>query len=125
MKLGMKKYLTLGTIATVLVAFSGVASAQGINSVTTTLLGQMPGITDVLSAIAYIAGVGFGIKAALKLKEYNESKGQVPLSAPITLAVVAALLLALPTFLATSKEAVFGTGTQGTNVNGGTLRTVR
>jgi len=124
MKLTKKLFSTVGVGSLLLVASTG-AMAQGINTVTNNVMGQMPGITDVLSAVAYIAGIGFGIKAALKLREHNETKGQVPISTPITLGVVAALLLALPTFLSTGKEAVFGTGSTGTNVQGGTLRTVR
>lgn len=101
------------------------ALAQGLDTITGTVKKQMPGVADVLSAAAYVGGVGFGIKAALKLKENNESKGQVPLSQPITMAIVAALMLALPTFLATGKEAVFGAGATGTTLDGSTIRTIR
>jgi len=125
MKLNKNILGAIGIGSLLLVASSG-AMAQGLNDVTGTLMGQMPGITDVLSAVAYIAGIGFGIKAALKFKEHNETKGQqVPLSAPITLAAVAAMLIALPTFLTTGTEAVFGVGAEGTGIEaGGALRNI-
>ncbi len=100
------------------------ALAQGLNTITGTVKSQIPGVAEVLSAIAYVAGVGFGIKAVLKLKEHNESKGQVPLSQPITMAIVAGLLLALPTFLQTAKQGVFGTGSKGTTLDGGNIRSI-
>lgn len=125
----MKKAIlkTLGYVAATAAIFfvaTDVALAQDLNAVTSNVKNQMPGVADVLSAIAYIAGIGFGIKAALKLKEHNESKGQVPISAPITMAIVAALLLALPSLLSTAKGTVFGTGSTGTTLDGGTLRQI-
>lgn len=112
----------LGFIA--LGMFAGVASAQGLNTVTTTLSDQMSGIVNVISAVSYIVGIALGIKAALKMKEHNETKGQVPLSTPIVLAVVAAILLALPTFLKTGKEALFGSGSTGTDLQGSALQRI-
>ena len=113
------------TVGLIFIAMEPAMAQVGLNKITTNVKDQMPGIADVLSAVAYVAGVGFGIKSALKLKEHNESKGQVPLSQPITLAIVAALLLALPALLSTGKEAVFGAGSTGTTLDGTTIRTIR
>lgn len=99
--------------------------AQGLNTVTNNVKSQLPGVNDVISGVAYIAGIGFGVKAALSFKEHNESKGQVPISKPITLAVVAALLIALPQFLTTSKESVFGGGATSNTLDGTSTRTIR
>ncbi len=98
--------------------------AQGLNQVTGVVKSQLPGVAEVLSALAYVSGIGFGIKAVLKIKEHNESKGQVPLSQPITLAIVAGLLLALPSFLETAKSGVFGTGSKGTTLDGANIRSI-
>lgn len=108
------------TLATVEPAMAQV----GLDKVTKNVTRQMPGIADVLSAVAYIAGIGFGIKAALKLKEHNETKGQVPLSQPMTLGIVAALLLALPSFLTVAKQGVFGAGSKGSSLDSGSMRTI-
>lgn len=113
------------TTAALMVVAMEPAMAEDLKGVTGRITGQMPGIAEVLSAVAYIGGVGFGIKAALKLKEHNESKGQVPLSQPITLGIVAALLLALPSFLTTGKETVFGAGATGTTLDGSTIKSLR
>ena len=85
----------------------------------------MGGVADLLSAVSYIGGVGFGIKAALKLKEHNESKGQTPLSQPITMGIVAALLIALPTFLKTATDTLFGGSSQKTTADGGQMRSIQ
>lgn len=101
------------------------AQAQDLAGVTSRLKTQIPGIADILSIVAYIAGIGFGIRGALKLKEYNESKGQqVPLSQPIVAFVVAGILLALPTMLSNSTSTIFGSGSQKTTLDGSGLRTI-
>lgn len=59
-----------------------------------------------------------------KFKEHNETKGQVPLSQPIALAIVAGLLIALPTFLSVAKGGVFGSGSQANTLSGQATRTI-
>lgn len=115
--------LGLGVALTALAVDPAMAQT-GLNKVTTELRGQMGGVADLLSAVSYIGGVGFGIKAALKLKEHNESKGQTPLSQPITMGIVAALLIALPTFLKTATETLFGGSSQKTTADGGQMRSI-
>ena len=116
--------LGLGVALTALAVDPAMAQT-GLNKVTTELRGQMGGVADLLSAVSYIGGVGFGIKAALKLKEHNESKGQTPLSQPITMGIVAALLIALPTFLKTATETLFGGSSQKTTADGGQMRSIQ
>ncbi len=116
--------LGLGVALTALAVDPAMAQT-GLNKVTGELKGQMGGVADLLSAVSYIGGVGFGIKAALKLKEHNESKGQTPLSQPITMGIVAALLIALPTFLKTATETLFGGSSQKTTADGGQMRSIQ
>lgn len=127
----MKKILNSGLIKKVIYGIglsfiANTAFAQGLNVVTGSLNGQLPGVVDTMSAISYIAGVGFGIKCALKLKAHNESKGQIPISEPITLFVVAAILIALPSMLSIATETIFGAGNTHTGLAGsGSLRQIR
>lgn len=62
------------------------------------------GMANFLSGTCYIGGVAFGIKSALKLKEHHDTEGKTPLSISITLALVSALLLSLPAFIATARN---------------------
>lgn len=61
-------------------------------------------IITILSSICYISGTGYGLQAALKMKVYNENPKKIRLSVPITFAIVAGLLIALPTFLSTGQS---------------------
>ena len=109
---------------TVLAVDPAMAQNSGLNRVTGSVKEQLPGVADVLQVISYILGVAFGIKAALKLKESNESKGQVPISQPITLAVIAGALLALPSLLKVAAETIFGNSTTTINADGGNFRSL-
>ena len=124
MKNIIKNILYLGVLsALVLVAIDPAMAGEGLTKITDAVKDQLPEVVDVLAIVAYIAGVGFGIKAALKLKESNETKGQVPLSQPITLVIVAGVLLALPTMLKVATESVFGSNKK-TEMTGTGLRTI-
>lgn len=81
-------------------------------------------ITDLISTISYIAGIGFLFKAILKFKEHNESKGQVPLSNAIVLFIVAGCLLGLPYMVSVSKSTTVGAGATGAGVLTSSLRVV-
>lgn len=126
MRKNLVKYLALGVAGLGFFAVDPAMAAVtgGLNTLSGNVTGQMPAVASLLSSIAYIAGIGFGIKAILKFKEHNESKGQVPLSQPIVMAVVAGLLLALPSFLTVAKEAAGGSSTQQTTISGGGLSTL-
>ncbi len=78
---------------------SASAFSQTVADVVNGMIPQVNGIEGVLSIICYISGVGLGIKGLIKLKEVNESRGQLKLITPVLLLAAAGLLLALPTLL--------------------------
>lgn len=119
-----RSFLTIGgTLVFVgLMLFALSANAQGVPSnmtvgdVAVAIKGQLPGVLNVMEAIAYIGGLGLGFKGILKLKENNESKGQVKLATPILMIIASVILLALPTAINTG---VIGLGLNtGTNPQG-------
>ena len=127
MKNIIKNIAYLGVLsALVLVAIDPAmaAAGEGLTKITGAVKEQLPEVVDVLAIVAYIAGVGFGIKAALKLKESNETKGQVPLSQPITLVIVSGVLLALPTMLKVATESVFGSTNTRVTAKGENLKSI-
>lgn len=78
---------------------------------------------DLISGISYLAGCFFGVKAALQLKEHNDSPGQTKLSKPVMTLVVSGLLMSFPqfvnmvqaTFAMTQGGAVFDQSSGGSN----------
>jgi uncharacterized membrane protein (UPF0136 family) len=103
MKLIKKKIIPFSLI--ILGGLIQVAYAQEATTladVANALIPEIHSVAPVLAALSYVAGIMSGIKGALKLKEYNESKGQqVKLTVPIVLIVASAMFLALPTLINT------------------------
>jgi len=62
----------------------------------------------VLKVVCYLAGVGFGVSAALKLKEWGSNPGhsQVKPVTPMIFALCAVALLSLPTILNATSQSV-------------------
>ncbi len=108
------KTLSIAAVATLVMffltgnAFADDTGDTGLARISTNVAAGLGSVVEVISIFAYLGGLAFGVKAALKLKEHNESKGQVPLSQPVITAVVAAFLIALPSLLNVAAETMFG-----------------
>ena len=92
----------LGDHATVL----GV-DAAGISN---TIRNNFGAVADLLGGGSYLAGAGFGIQSALKFKAHADDGRQNKVTPAIAYAGVAGALLALPTFLTTGSDTLFGQG---------------
>lgn len=112
----MKKLLGIILFSTLVIPLTTFAQTSAtIADIANGFVNQFDGIYGVLGAVAYITGIGFGIKGIMKLKESNESKGQVKLSTAIVHLIAAAILLALPTSINIGIEALgFDKGGQST-----------
>lgn len=80
------------------------AEAQTVATVANGLIAQIKGLPVFITSISYIMGVVCGVQAALKFKEFNESKGQVKLSVPISYTIGSALLIGVPLTLQTGLD---------------------
>lgn len=75
------------------------AAADGqatIGTVAANLTGTFANIAKLITALSYIAGLGFGIGSILKFKQHKDNPQQIPVGTPIALLFVAAALLFLP-----------------------------
>ena len=91
-----------------LALFADHAMAITIADVGTNTTANYQSIADVISGGAYLGGAGFGVKAAMKLRDHHENPQQTKLSAPITYGLVAGALLGLPTFLTVGGDSTLG-----------------
>lgn len=77
------------------------------NLITDTLSGLSSTACDFISSVFYTAGIGFGIKSALKFKENNENPQSHPLWQSVALSCLATVLLGLPCVLTSSNPISF------------------
>lgn len=100
------------------VAFGG-SGGQTVGDVAEHVTGSMKGLQKLLGAAAYIAGLGFGIAGVMKFKAHKDNPTQVPLSQPITLILIAAGLVFLPSLITTAGSTIFADGKSGDAEGGG------
>ena len=95
----MKKSIKIITASLLLLLSTQTfaATASTIADIANGLIPQLSGVGGLLEGMCYLFGIGLGIKGILKLKEYNETKGQqIGISSPLWILFAAALFLALP-----------------------------
>ncbi len=94
-------------------------AGQTVGDVAEHVTGSMKGLQKLLGAAAYIAGLGFGIAGMMKFKAHKDNPTQVPLSQPITLILIAAGLVFLPSLISTAGTTIFSDGKSGDSEGGG------
>ena len=74
------------------------------------VLGTFENLAKLITAAAYVAGLGFAIGAILKFKQHKDNPTQIPVGTPIALLFIAAALIFLPTIFGITGATLFGSG---------------
>lgn len=88
-----------------------ILSAHAADSMKTTINrveASIAPIARLIILISYVAGVGFTMAGVLQFKAHKDNPTQVPLSKPIVLICVGAVLLFLPNLMNTAGKSIFG-----------------
>lgn len=111
----------LGGCALVLYAGS-VFAGDTLGNMASRITGTFAAIGKLITAGSYIAGLGFAVGAILKFKQHKDNPTQVQIGQPISLVLIAAALLFMPTLLSTVGGTMFGSATtagpSGTSITG-------
>lgn len=97
------------SISVILYSDHSYAAAQDIGTIATTITQSFAGVAKLITAGAYIAGVGFALTSILKFKAHKDNPTQIPIGTPIALLFVSAALMFLPTLFGIAGQTVFGT----------------
>ena len=110
MKKSIKFSLILtGVVTTICVSqVFAAASSQTLGNMASNIIGSLTSVTKLITAGAYIAGMGFAMSAILKFKAHKDNAQQTPIGGPIGLTFVAAALIFLPTILSITGTTMFG-----------------
>ncbi len=86
-----------------LLAMVGVAYAadQDIGAIANKVTGSFEGLAKLITAGAYVAGMGFAVGAVLKFKAHKDNPTQIPVGTPIAMLFIAAALIFLPSIFKT------------------------
>jgi intracellular multiplication protein IcmD len=96
-------------LATSVFAING----SGVAGVANAVKSNLASIAQLITAIAYVAGMAFGVGAIVKFKAHKDNPTQVPVGLPIVLLFVAGALLFVPSIFKTAATTLYKSGTAG------------
>jgi intracellular multiplication protein IcmD len=85
------------------------AQTRTLGEMFTNLGESFPNFGRLLVGFSYVAGIGFGIAAAYKFKQYKDNPTQIPIGTPVALIMVSTLLIFMPTLAKPAGNSLFGT----------------
>lgn len=96
--------LTTGSYA----AISHADQVKTLGDMALTITQSFYGLAKLITAGAYMAGIGFVMASMLKFKAHKDNPTQIPIGTPIALLFVGSSLMFLPHIFAIAGQTVFG-----------------
>ena len=99
-------------LVTSLMAFvwADVALAESLGTMASTLTKTFGSVGKAVTALSYIAGLGFAIASILQFKQHKENPSQTPIGKPVSQILIAAGLLFLPSMFSAVGNTIFKEG---------------
>ena len=110
------KFLSYSLLLSIVVVSSAQAAgdSSGIASVANQVKTSFGAVAQLITAGAYIAGMGFGVGAIMKFKAHKDNPQQIPVGTPVALLFISAALLFMPSIFSVAGGTLFGSsGTVG------------
>lgn len=98
------KVILVGLLVSLYFFNSAHATGTTVGDIAGALLNPLRNVGFLYVIFSYVAGLILGIMAALKLKEYSDTKGQSKFSTCVLYMVGSTLLLFLPSTLSVGKQ---------------------
>jgi intracellular multiplication protein IcmD len=95
------------------------SSTPDLGAAANTVRTSLENVASLITAASYVAGIGFAMMGLLKLKAHKDNPSQTALSVPITLLVIAAGLVFLPSIIKTAGATIWGGDADATGTKGG------
>ena len=119
-KIQMRSIYVLTSLA--LLSFAGATFALTLGTMAANVTKTFAQIGALITSGSYIAGLAFSVGAIMKFKQHKDNPTQIPIGTPISLVLIAAALLFMPTLLKTIGATMFGTastaGSKGVSIGG-------
>lgn len=96
----------------------------GIGSIASGIVTQFKALGQLILAIAFLAGIGFIMAAIFKFKQHKDNPTQITLGTPISMLVIGAVLVFLPSLINPVGVSIFGPTRQAGGFMGGGVSAV-
>lgn len=97
---------------------AGEASASGLGGIASNVTNTFTDFAKLITAGAFLGGLGFAFLAILQFKAHRDSPSQNPLGKPIMYLFIAVALLFLPYLVNQAGKTVFGPGGRAGTISG-------
>jgi intracellular multiplication protein IcmD len=115
-----KKGAKVAALFSLFYASVALADTETLGALATGITQSFSGIAKLVTAGAFLMGLGFAVGAVLKFKAHKDNPQQIPVGTPIALLFVAAALMFLPTLYGSVGVTVFGSGAEKGGLTGTT-----
>ena len=85
-----------------------VVYATDLGSIAMSITDSFESVGRLLIALAYLAGIGFGISSVFKFKQHKDNPTQIPIGTPFALFGVSCILIFLPGIYQPAGNTIFG-----------------
>lgn len=99
-------------------AQSGDAPSGSIGALAENVVGSFSSLAKLITAGAYVAGMGFVLGAIFKFKAHKDNPTQIPIGTPIALLFIGAAMLFLPNVMSTAGTTIFTSSGEVGSVSG-------
>lgn len=83
------------------------ADPETIGSIAQRLTGAFGPVAQMITAAAYISGLGFTIGAIMKFKQHKDNPTQIPVGTPIAMLLIAAAFIWMPSVIGITGASLF------------------
>ena len=101
-----------------MVAFA-LADSDDLGTLAGNVTGNFEDIGELMTGVAYLAGLGFGISAVFKFKQHKDNPTQIPIGTPFALLAVSVVLVFLPGLYEPAGATIYGTSYDSDTTAGG------
>lgn len=115
----IKKFVQ-GSVSFSLILYpEGIFAVSTLGDIASNIVTSFVSIVHLITAVAYIAGIAFGMSAILKFKQHKDNPTQITVGQPLSLLLISAALVWMPMLIQSTGVSLFGSS--GTGSNTGTV----
>ena len=111
----LKKYrsviLSALMVGTTNLLYASTSSSSGIAKISDRISSNLGAVANLISQVAFVAGLGFFVSAVFKFKQHKDNPTQVPIGTPMSMLAISAALMFMGNFITPLGETLFDDGT--------------
>jgi intracellular multiplication protein IcmD len=96
----------------------------GVGDIAKNITAQFQELGKLILAVGFLGGIGFVMASIFKFKQHKDSPAQITLGTPISMLVIGALLIFLPSLISPAGTTIFGTNAKPGGFTGGGVTTI-